>query len=132
MCGYLSHNEYVLASFLTLQNNPVHAYIYIYIYISQRNKNYHNLYTKFSSLCVLWLKSCIPIEYWKKKKIVYLFFCNTRYFLRLVQIQYSGNTRIGGNLSFCLMLAKRKNLNGEWLASLISLVCGLWYLLVLH
>ena len=33
VCGYLSHNEYVLASFLTLQNNPVHAYIYIYIYI---------------------------------------------------------------------------------------------------
>ena len=32
VCGYLSHNEHVLASFLTLQNNPVHAYIYIYIY----------------------------------------------------------------------------------------------------
>ena len=25
VCGYLSHNEYVLTSFLTLQNNPIHA-----------------------------------------------------------------------------------------------------------
>ena len=33
VCGYLSHNKYVLASFPTLQNNLVHAYIYIYVYI---------------------------------------------------------------------------------------------------
>ena len=42
VCGYLSHNEYVLASFLTFQNNPVHAYIYIYI--SQCNYIYNLQY----------------------------------------------------------------------------------------
>ena len=41
VCGYLSHNKYVLASFPTLQNNLVHAYIYIYIYISQCNYIYN-------------------------------------------------------------------------------------------
>ena len=41
VCGYLSHNKYVLASFPTLQNNLVHAYIYIYIYKSQCNYIYN-------------------------------------------------------------------------------------------
>ena len=40
VCGYLSHNKYVLASFPTLQNNLVHAYIYIYIYIYKSQCNY--------------------------------------------------------------------------------------------
>ena len=37
---------------------------------------------------------------------------NIRFSKKKKKNQYSGNTRISGNLSFCLLLAKRKNLNG--------------------
>ena len=46
VCGYLSHNKYVLASFPTLQNNLVHAYIYIYIYI-KANVTIFTIFKKF-------------------------------------------------------------------------------------